>query len=40
MNDHDQAPENPFDGQEFKCSCCDYEATFVKLDENHDGEWV
>lgn len=38
-HDHDQAPDDPKDGDEIACSC-GYRAVFVVLDDGLPGEWV
>lgn len=37
-NEHDQAPENPDDGQEFTCTCCGYTAIWA-ADLGENGQW-
>lgn len=38
-HEHEQAPDDPRDGDEINCAC-GYHAVFVVLDDGLPGEWV
>lgn len=40
MSTHEQAPDNPKDGERFTCPCCGYTTEYVVLDDGRPGEWV